>query len=745
MGTSFGNQDTSEIRRSSIWRGNGVFGAEIGQDSVANFIASEAIRDPDIRIALEGPWGCGKTRILSLVQRELVESDNNDVVVAWYDPWKYSPDETVLRRTLLDAIGRAIDVQCPECQGKVTRDRFHGEVERVEPRPAEKRQEEIKKANKAFWAILKGRSVFYLTFGAIWTTVFLVATWLQNLFLILGNSPSIFVAAAGAALLAALVQDAVQAIQVVEVSPNIRTTLPKLDQIDQFEAEYCSVMTCLAKQKRNLVVLVDDLDRCNEREIQTVMSGLTTYLEAPHEETAGRVAFVVAMDENKIVQALRSKEDPGIGRQNVVQKHFHLVVPVPIPTASTLLKVLESTLEELKWDVPVSARRRMAHLIAVHAGSNLRILRSATTEAHTIARYYADVLEPQGIKVAQDLVEDPILRFRVALIREISPSVAVRTFLSDARIWLGKSNWPQEVPKELFDAEPSFTRNRLDPRPLLGLAPGMMLAAVAPATQDTIEALKANKQQEVDQLLEGHQPEALINLVSLIIAAGLPDKPPEQVGPLISGLVCILQRASESLDHQDLGTFNLLKMHLQNNVQPNQLSNPKYREWVEVAAHIGENALKELFQAKVPIVQANHLQPMFNELMKATENGNVNGRLAYQLHVGLLGEEKWETLMPVAVRLVKAGKLGACQEIHLLQVQCMEKWNYVQKPEGPPMDLYTEKLVKGIEKGFKDRAATAYQIAANQQQEKAREFVAALPQTWPAVTRRSLDSEEELT
>lgn len=741
MKTNLDNPVAPEIRRSDIWRADGAAGAEIGQEPVASFIASHVARDPDIRIALEGPWGSGKTRILSLVQKALMGRENEDVVVAWYGPWKYSPDETVLRRTLLDAIGRAVDEQCPECQGKVTRDRFHREVERVEPKSVEKRGEEIKAANKAFWTILKGRSQFYLSFGVIWTVLFLCAIWLQNQVPILGSSPSIFVAAAGAALLAALVQDAVQAIQVVEVSPHVRTTLPKLDQIDQFEAEYRSVMTCLAARKRNLVVLVDDLDRCNKKEIQTVMSGLTTYLEAPHEGDAGRVAFVVAMDENKIVQALRSQEDHDVGRQNVVQKHFHLVVPVPTPTDAALLKVLDATLKDLKWDVPVTARRRMTHLIAVHAGSNLRILRSATTEAHTIARYYTEVLEPQGIKVARNLVEDPFLRFRVALIREITPSDALRSFLSDPRIWLGRTNWPKGIPRELFETAPSFARNQLDPRPLLGLAPGMMLAAVVPAMNETIEALKNNKQQEIGQLLDGLQPEALISLVSLIIAAALPDKPPEQVGPLIGGLIGILHRAKESLDRQDFTTFKFLKEHLQLHVPHNQLSNPNYREWIEVATSIGDNALDELFQLKVPLMQPNHQQNMLNELMAAAKNGLVKARLAYQLHARLLGDKKWESLVPVAVLLIRAGKLGACPEIHELQVQCMEKWNYAQKPEGPPKDLYKKELVEEMSEKLHDRAVKAYQIAANQQQEKTREFVAALPHEWPTETKRSSDNE----
>ena len=499
-------------------------------------------------------------------------------------------------------------------------------------------------------------------------------------------------------------------------------------------------MKCLAAQDKNLVVLVDDLDRCNESEIRTVMSGLTTYLEAPHEEKAGRVAFVVAMDEKKIIQALQGSQESKLDRRNVIQKHFHLVIPVPIPTDSVLRKVLSATLDVLRWNVSLPKQRRMAHLVAVHAGSNLRLLRSAAVEAYTMARYYADVLKPQGIAVASELIDDPILRFRVALIREVSTADGLRRLFSDVRIWLGKEHWPEDVPKPLFDVEPRFARDRLDPRPLLGLAPGMVLASIAPATQDTIAALMENKEGELERLLDGYQPEALITLVSLIIAAGLPEGPPEQVGGFVAGLVGILHKAKESLDTQDCNTFVLLVDYLQRQVAHNRLTNQKYSVWVEVAASIGEIALQKLFQPGVPLLQGNHQQQSLKELVGAAKRGEVDGGLAYRLHVGLLGR-KWESLFPVAVELAQAGKLGPYPEVHQLQIQCMERWNYVQKPEGPPRELYTKDLVKGIDKALHERAAKAYQIAANQQQEKTREFVAALPQEWPTEVRVS-DSDE---
>lgn len=726
----------SEWRRSRIWRADAKPAAEIGQEQVASFVSGEVRRDSNIRIALEGPWGSGKTRILKLVRDELLSESSEDVVVAWYDPWKYSPDDTVLRRTLLDSVATAVSEQCPECGDEISRDRFYSPTEKVVAKADEDRAEELDEAMSNLWSILISKWRFYAVFAGFWTALFLAASWLENEVAWLGEPLSLFVGAAGAALLVAIVHDAVRSIQVVEFSPYVRFSLPKLDQIDQFESEYEAVLRCLDGQDMNLVVLVDDLDRCSDEEMRTVMSGLATYLETPHHLEDGRVSFVVAIDEPRLLDAMKEGESPN--RKNILQKHFHQVVPVPIPTEESLLAVLDSTLEELSWEVASATRRRMANLIAAHGDSNLRILRAATAEAHGLRRYYEEVLDPQGIQVAERLVEDPLLRFRIAMIREVADSRDLRKFLSEPRIWLGKEAYPTGIPKELFDISPRFAPGELDPRPLLGLSPGLTESAAYPAIKDALGNLKHGKYEAVETLLEGYQAETLISFVSLLLSTETPASA-EEAARYLTGLILILYRARDALDEFDFPVFDRVLAQVKK-IGSGQLQEPHTTSWVQVAAAIGDEALEALFQKDIPVIQA-HQSEALDALVSAAENGDVDGRFALQIHASILGDKEWQQLHKVALRLIKAEQLGSCEELHEIQIQCMQHWNYGQSPKGPPRELYSKGLIRGMQEDQQSRAAAAYQVAANRDEPDARDFVGAVAEAgWPT-SRKDEDGE----
>lgn len=72
---------------------------DFGQEDLAEFIIDEISDDPDIHIAINGPWGSGKTTVLKKAYKNITKKESS--ISVWYEPWRYSPDQTTLRRTVL--------------------------------------------------------------------------------------------------------------------------------------------------------------------------------------------------------------------------------------------------------------------------------------------------------------------------------------------------------------------------------------------------------------------------------------------------------------------------------------------------------------------------------------------------------------------------------------------------------------------------------------------------------------------
>ena len=84
---------------------------------VAEIISS--LKDPDgIIIGIYGKWGEGKSTVLNFIEKELTEkNENKNIICVRFNPW-YFRDEVTLIKSFFDTLGNSIDEYiCPEKKG----------------------------------------------------------------------------------------------------------------------------------------------------------------------------------------------------------------------------------------------------------------------------------------------------------------------------------------------------------------------------------------------------------------------------------------------------------------------------------------------------------------------------------------------------------------------------------------------------------------------------------------------------
>jgi energy-coupling factor transporter ATP-binding protein EcfA2 len=85
---------------SDAWEAAPSFGFDFLADAIAKVILET---EPQLTLAIYGPWGVGKTTLLRAIHERISEQ----CVVAWFDMWEYQNQEHVIA-LLIDAIASAL-------------------------------------------------------------------------------------------------------------------------------------------------------------------------------------------------------------------------------------------------------------------------------------------------------------------------------------------------------------------------------------------------------------------------------------------------------------------------------------------------------------------------------------------------------------------------------------------------------------------------------------------------------------
>lgn len=253
-------------------------------DAVASTVV-DAVRDPrldPIALGLSGSWGSGKTSVLRLIGRQLRAPEGTDptCLVIETDPWRYDP-QLGIKESLIGEILTAIEQALPD--------------------------DGVGEKSKAILKSLMKR--------VDWTKAMKLAATSA----ITVSLPSL-----------SSVLDLVKPKSEVEGDEQPE---PITDMV-QFRAEFKNLLESegLAGIK-NVVVLVDDLDRCLPGTVVETLETIRLFLSVP------KMSFVIAADEARVADAIATRypsNESSSGEESPARLYLHKIVQtsVPVPALS---------------------------------------------------------------------------------------------------------------------------------------------------------------------------------------------------------------------------------------------------------------------------------------------------------------------------------------------------------------------------------------------------------------------------
>lgn len=260
-------------------------------DAVAATIA-DALLDPGldpVALGLSGPWGSGKTTVLTLVEQDLSTraSGEQKVLVIRTEPWRYDPS-TGAKESLISEVLAALA----------------GEVEASQT-PVEGAKETAKKLLRK------------LSDRVDWSKALKLTTKTALTFQV----PSV-----------------ADILNLIRDDPSSEDGPEQPRGLESFRAEFAELMASEALAHiQAAAVLVDDLDRCLPETVIESLETIRLFLSVP------KMSFVIAADEHRVADAIRTRfadsgapPEQGGEDEEPAKLYLHKIVQttIPLPTLS---------------------------------------------------------------------------------------------------------------------------------------------------------------------------------------------------------------------------------------------------------------------------------------------------------------------------------------------------------------------------------------------------------------------------
>lgn len=328
-------------------------------------------------IGLYGTWGSGKSTIIRTAKEKLEKDENSRIKVVVYDAWKYSGDS--FRRMFLLHMQNELELNTtPEME------RFYtATTEEIIPKLE-----------------LRGRGFLYLGIAIVFTTlailsVILLKTAEAKLWVTLSFSIlSLFATLLGGNLFYEL---------------KVSQTKNVLFAPEQFEECFRQMMVKVLKEKswyrrlwRNvkeyfinettpeeldkLVVVIDNLDRCESGVVYSMLTDIKTFLGAEK----FNVVFVIPVDHEALKKHLFVKdEDNTLDAEEFLRKFFNVVIRIKKHRSDDLSHYIHALNRDQKLEFNPNTLALVAKAYAENPRRILQMLNNLTVEQSLYAEDFA--------------------------------------------------------------------------------------------------------------------------------------------------------------------------------------------------------------------------------------------------------------------------------------------------------------------------------------------------------------------
>lgn len=278
--------------------------------------------DPPLTIGLFGGWGVGKTSIINLLRSKLSKKEDGFV---YFNAWEYGEDS--FRRQFLLNVANSEDI-LPSKEDR----------EENLKRLQELNHSNIKKKNNEKIKLSKP--------GLIKLAIFLFIAAI-GVFLIINGGYDKSFPQLGTGIFALLVSIIIVVFQRIEQV--IKVTVdeaydPQLIFPEQFADEFDKLID-IAKNKnnkKNIIIVIDDLDRCETQTIKNILVTLKTFLGRR------KCYFIIPIDDSSVVRIFEEKNH-NFGYEQL-RKYFSISVRIPELHFDDLIDFAEKVAK--KYNVP---------------------------------------------------------------------------------------------------------------------------------------------------------------------------------------------------------------------------------------------------------------------------------------------------------------------------------------------------------------------------------------------------------